>query len=241
MIPCRPSRRLRSLAQARPQPSPRGTVGVPNSAIEWFFLRRHRWHMGGRSCLLNGEGLSLSRSAGKARRNARFAFRVLRVPLAEPVGTLDSPFGSFAFPWRSQTERSVCPSGPSPLQGLGPRSLTPPLAHSSPRSSPESNAPHPLAGDRVGMPVMKIHRDLHCHFAFHSGIGRGALLPQRRRLSHSTRSEDPLTISRGSFTRNGWRGRKAGLPPGRCTECGVEKRLAPAQVAGGRRGNFCST
>ncbi len=195
----------------------------PNSAIEGSFLRRRRWQTAEKLYLLNGEGL------------------LLRVPLAEPDGTLGLPFGSFAFRWRSQPERSVCPSGPSPLQGLGPRSLTPPLAHSSPRSSPESNAPHPLAGDRVGMPVMKIHRDLHCHFAFHSGIGRGALLPQRRRLSHSTRSEDPLTISRGSFTRNGWRGRKAGLPPGRCTECGVEKRLAPAQVAGGRRGNFCST
>ncbi len=116
-------------------------------------------------------GASLSRSAGEARRNARFAFRVFRVPLAKPDGTLDLPFGSFAFRWRSQAERPACPSGPSPLQGLGPRSLTPPLAHSSPGSSPGSNAPNPLAGDCAVMPAMEIHGDLHFHFAFHRGIG----------------------------------------------------------------------
>ncbi len=80
---------------------------------------------------------------------------------------------SFAFRWRSQAERSVCLSGPSPLQGLGPRSLTPPLAHSSPGSSPGSNAPNPLAGNYAVMPAMKIHGDLHSHFAFHRGIGDG--------------------------------------------------------------------
>jgi hypothetical protein len=92
-------------------------------------------------------GLSgLSRSAGGARRR-----------------TLGLPFGSFAFRWRSQAvyarfalrvfhappaepggERSVCLSGPSPLQGIGPRSLTPPLAHSSPGSSPGVECPQSL-------------------------------------------------------------------------------------------------
>ena len=132
----------------RPSPHP-----SPNSAIEGSFLRRRRWHTAERLCLLNGMGL------------------LFRVPLAEPAGTLDLPFGSFAFRWRRQTERPVCLSGPSPLQGLGPRSLTPPLTHSSPGSSPGSNAPNPLAGDCAVMPAMKIHGDLHFHFAFHRGIG----------------------------------------------------------------------
>gem|GEM_PF-6670350 len=61
------------------------------------------------------------------------------------------------------------------LRGQSPLSLTLPLAHSSPGSSPGSNGPNPLAGDWAGMPVMKIHRDLHRHFAFHRGIGDGCL------------------------------------------------------------------
>jgi len=128
---------------------------IPNSAIEWSFLRRRRSHMGEGLCLLSGEGI------------------LFRVPLAKPDGTLGLPFGSFAFRWRSQAEHLVCLSGPSPLQGLGPRSLTPPLAHSSPGSSPGPNAPNPLAGDCPAMPAMKIHGDLHFHFdfAFHRGIG----------------------------------------------------------------------
>jgi hypothetical protein len=132
----------------RPSPHP-----SPNSAIEWSFLRRRRWHTAEKLYLQNGEG------------------PLFRVPLAEPGGTLGLPFGSFAFRWRSQRERSVCLSDPSPLQGIGPRSLTPPLAHSSPGSSPGPNAPNPLAGDRPVMPAMKIHGDLHCPFAFHRGIG----------------------------------------------------------------------
>jgi len=95
---------------------------LPNSAIEWFFLRWRRSHMGEGLCLLNGEGASLSRSAGGARRNARLAFRVFRVPLAEPDGTLGWPFGSFVFRWRSQAERSVCLSGLSRSAGEARRS-----------------------------------------------------------------------------------------------------------------------
>jgi len=34
-----------------------------------------------------------------------------------------------------------------------------------------SNAPNPLAGDWAAIPAMKIHGDLHFHFAFHRGIG----------------------------------------------------------------------
>ena len=120
--------------------------------MDWSYLRRCGCFPRERLFLPNGEGAFLffsflSRSAGKARRNARFAFRVFRVPLAKPDGTLGLPFGSFAFRWQSQAERSVCLSGPSPLHGQSPRSLTPPLAHSSPGSSPGSNAPNPLAGD----------------------------------------------------------------------------------------------
>jgi len=48
----------------------------PNSAIEWFFLRWRRSHMGEGLCLLNGEG------------------RLFRVPLAKPGGTLGLPFGA---------------------------------------------------------------------------------------------------------------------------------------------------
>jgi hypothetical protein len=43
------------------------------------------------------------------------------------------------------------------LRGQSPLSLTLPLAHSSPGSSPGSNGPNPLAGDWAGMRVMKIH------------------------------------------------------------------------------------
>ena len=145
----------RSLHSSRSFQDLEGGLRTANSAIEWSFLRRRRSHMGEGLCLLNGEGL------------------LFRVPLAKPGGTLDLPFGSFASRWRSQRERSACLSDPSPLQGIGPRSLTPPLAHSSPRSSRGSNAPHPLAGDWAAMPVMKIHGDLHCPFAFHRGIGVG--------------------------------------------------------------------
>ena len=136
---------------------------VPNSAIEGFFLRRRRRHSAEKLYLLKGEGL------------------LFRVPLAEPDGTLGLPFGSFTFCWRSQRERSGRLSGPSPLQGLGPRSLTPPLAHSSPGSSPGANAPDPLAGDGAGMKVMKIHRHLRSHFAFHRGSGDGPGRGQDRR------------------------------------------------------------
>jgi len=72
---------------------------VPNSAIEGFFLRRRRRHSAEKLYLLKGEGL------------------LFRVPLAEPDGTLGLPFGSFAFRWRSQRERSVCHSGLSRFAG----------------------------------------------------------------------------------------------------------------------------
>jgi hypothetical protein len=80
---------------------------------------------------------------------------------------------SFALSWQSQTERSAGPSGPSPLQGQSPRSLTPPLAHSSPGSSPGSNAPNPLPGDGAIHGICKICKALHRLFGFHRGIGEG--------------------------------------------------------------------
>ena len=155
-----------------PLAEPDGTLGLPfgSFAFRWRSQRE-------RSVCHSG----LSRSAGGARGSARFAIRVFRVPLAKLGGTIGLPFGSFTFCWRSQRERSGRLSGPSPLQGLGPRSLTPPLAHSSPGSSPGANAPDPLAGDGAGMKVMKIHRHLRSHFAFHHGSGDGPGRGQDRR------------------------------------------------------------
>jgi len=124
-----------------PLAKPDGTLGLPFGSFAF------RWRsQGERSICLSG----LSRSAGEARGSARFAFRVFRVPLAKPDGTLGLPFGSLRAP-RAE------PAEPHPTLGAF--------------FTSGSNAPNPLAVDCPVMPDMRIHRDLHCHFAFHSGIG----------------------------------------------------------------------
>jgi len=148
-----------------------------------------------------------------------------RVPLAEPGGTLGLPFGSFAFRWQSQAERSACLSGPSPLQGLGPRSLTPPLAHSSPGSGPGSNAPNPLAGDGAIHGICKICKNLHRLFGFHRGIGAGRL--------HSAYRLSILCWRWGSL--EGLEAFEPGLDPGKECAKGELRPLEPLKRGGTRR------
>jgi len=168
---------------------------------------------GGKALSPERGGASLSRSAGEARRNARFAFRVFRVPLAKPDGTLGLPFGSFAFRWRSQAERLVClsglsrsagearrnarfafrvfrvplaepdgtlglPFGPLPAPRAWPAEPHPALGPFFPRIQSGAECPNPLAGDWTGMPViMPVQNKLLCRLQLTAGswprLGRG--------------------------------------------------------------------
>ena len=74
----------------------------PNSAMDWSYLWRCRCFPRERLFLPNGEGAFLSRSAGEARRNARFAFRV-------PPRSKGLARGASPHPWRILRLRLECP------------------------------------------------------------------------------------------------------------------------------------
>jgi hypothetical protein len=130
---------------------------------------------------------------------------------------------SFAFRWRSQGGTLGLPFGSLPAPRDWPRSLTPPLAHSFPGSSPGSNAPNPLAGDWAGMPVMKIPRDLPCPFAFPRDWGLSPGL-------HTASLRAKLTVERNekygprAMALWNWNGETAGSKPDPASPEGRQER-----------------
>jgi len=85
-----------------------GAAGLkdPNSAMEWFFLRRRGGHTAEKLSLLNGEGLLF-----------------FRVPLAEPGATLGLPFGSLPAPraWPAEPHPTLgARFPPDPVRGQMP-------------------------------------------------------------------------------------------------------------------------
>ena len=148
--------------------------------MDWSHLRRCRCFPRERLFLPNGE--------------AAFLFRV---PLAKPDGTLDLPFGSFAFRWRSQAERSGCPSGLSRSAGGARRNArfafrVPPRSKGLARgASPHPwliLPPDPVGGRMAPIPWQGMERFLESHGCpkhFHHAPKRLAF--RRVALWHSPR------------------------------------------------------